>query len=176
MKPGSATWPNVSSLLKRCGKSSRASAGRALSCRIPTRGASPRSLKTETKWYDPHGNRQTNANGSYQYEPNTLRLQNWNGLGFSYDNNGNVTAAGGATYTYTPHNMMASAIVAGSTAIYAYDGDNWRVKKSTGGSTTFFLRGSRNELLTEWTNPGAGGETARDYIYIGSRLIAAAIR
>jgi hypothetical protein len=66
---------------------------------------------------------------------------------------------------------MSSATVLGATSTYAYDADEWRVKKTTGGATTYYLRGLDGELLTEWKTPGPSGVT-KDYIYAGSRLVS----
>ena len=120
--------------------------------------------------YDAHGNRQGSA---YQYEAGSLRLTNQNGTAFTYDNNGNMRTAGSATYTYSPQNMLASAAVVGGTATYVYDTDLQRIKKSFGGSTTYFVRGLGGELLTEWKDPRLASGTIRDFIYAGSRLVSA---
>ena len=76
------------------------------------------------------------------------------------------------TYTYTPHNLLESVDVGGTIATYAYDGDNWRVKKASGTAATYYMRGLGGELLAEWKNPGEADQTRRDYVYAGSRLIA----
>jgi YD repeat-containing protein len=123
--------------------------------------------------YDLHGNRQTNATGSYQYQPGTLRLVDQNGTPFGYDNSGNMRTAGNATYTYTPQNMLATAAVVGGTASYAYDADLQRVKKSFAGSTTYFIRGLSGELLSEWKDPGLSSGTIRDYVHADAHLISA---
>ena len=73
--------------------------------------------------------------------------------------------------TYTPFNMIETVSGSGASA-YAYDGDQWRVKKTVGQDTTVYIRGASNELLTEWTNPSVTPGTFRDYIYAGTRLLA----
>ena len=65
--------------------------------------------------YDAHGNRQSNATATYGYDAVTLRLSSQNGNTFTYDNNGNVWTAPNATYSYTPHNLMATALAGGTT-------------------------------------------------------------
>jgi YD repeat-containing protein len=127
--------------------------------------------------YDIHGNR-TNANGTtYTYYPGKLRLSTQNTDTYTYDNNGNLLSGTtpGRTFAYTAWNRVASATMGGTTTNYRYDADDWRVKKSSGTTTTYLLRGLNGELLTEWKNPGTNGET-RDYIYAGSRLISAITR
>ena len=122
--------------------------------------------------YDAHGNRRTNANGTYVYDPGTLRLMAQNGVPFTYDQNGNLTSTSSATYTYTPENWLAAATVNGNSATYIYDADGWRAKKEVGGDTTVYLRGPSGELLTEWHDLGATAR-ARDYVYAGNRLLSA---
>ena len=122
--------------------------------------------------YNAHGNR-TTANGTtYAYYPGTLRLQTQGVETFTYDNNGNLLTGSSKTFTYTPQNQMATSSVSGTSATYRYDADKWRIKTVSGATTTYALRGLGGELLTEWTNPGPSGVT-RDYVYAGSRLIAA---
>jgi YD repeat-containing protein len=117
--------------------------------------------------YDAHGNR---TNG-YTYVPGTLRLQTAPSGSFGYDNNGNMTSAPNATFTYTPDNMLQTASTTRGTATYKYDADGWRAKKESSDGVSFFLRGLHGELLTEFHNPNTSGATIRDYVYAGSRLL-----
>lgn len=39
---------------------------------------------------------------------------------------------------------------------YAYDADNWRVRKSDGQNTSFYIRGVNNELADRMDEPGGG--------------------
>jgi YD repeat-containing protein len=119
--------------------------------------------------YDAHGNR---TGGGQEYWSGTLRLKAQNSPTFQYDNNGNLTSAGTATYTYTADNMMETSVGPGGSAAYRYDADGWRAKKDSGGSVFFFLRGANGELLTELKDPGTSTATTRDYIYAGGRLLA----
>jgi hypothetical protein len=68
--------------------------------------------------------------------------------------------------------MMETATVVGGTTTYTYDADDWRVKRSAGGSTSYYLRGPNGELLEEWKDPGTPTGLIRDYIYAGSRLLS----
>jgi hypothetical protein len=122
--------------------------------------------------YDAHGNRQTANGTTYTYHGNTLRMATQSGVPFEYDDNGNMTRANARTFTYTPSNMLATTD--NPVGSYMYDADNWRVRRTGGGSTVYYIRGAGNQLLTEWTNPGSSGSTFRDYIYAGTRLIAVA--
>jgi hypothetical protein len=119
--------------------------------------------------YDAHGNRVA-TNGEIYY-PGTFRLQSFNGLTMTYDDNGNLTTGPQATYVYRPNNMLQSSTVAGVTANYGYSADDARVKKAVaGGATTYYVRGLNGELLVEWKNTTPNAEV-RDYVYAGSRLI-----
>ncbi|MGH9348018.1 MAG: hypothetical protein ACRD26_12225, partial [Vicinamibacterales bacterium] len=133
-------------------------------------------LATGPQWalryeYDDHGNRVSIPNGTtYTYDPQTRRLATQDQVSFQYDANGNVTSISGQPFTYTPHNMLRT--VDGPVTSFAYDADQWRVSKTSGGVTTVYVRGPSNALLTEWQNPGQPAETIRDYIYAGTRLVA----
>ena len=75
---------------------------------------------------------------------------------FGYDANGNQTSdPDGATYTYTPTNMLETAsLVAGAVYTYRYDGDNQRVLKHEGSTkTTYYLRGL-GQVLSEFEEQG----------------------
>jgi YD repeat-containing protein len=81
--------------------------------------------------------------------------------------------ANGVTYHYTPNNLMERAEVSGTTTRFTYDADDWRTKKAVdGGATTYYVRGPNGQLLAERTVNGSQ-VTGRDYVYAGSRLIAA---
>jgi YD repeat-containing protein len=79
---------------------------------------------------------------------------------------------GHARPAYTANNLMQTFSGGGTTATYAYDGDDWRVKRVlNGGAPTYFLRDPNGQLLTEWANTSPSA-TVKDYIYAGSRLVA----
>lgn len=122
--------------------------------------------------YDAHGNRQTANGTTYEYWLGTLRLRQQGVTSFAYDNNGNLTTAGGSTYTYTPENWLASATVPGGAVAYGYDVDGRRVRRTAPAETVLYIRGEQGQLLTEWHNVGASAR-AREYVYAGSRLLAA---
>jgi YD repeat-containing protein len=128
--------------------------------------------------YDAHGNRKSVPNvSSYTYDPvNPFRLTSVsNGpTAMTYDLNGNVESATGIpTMAYTPNNMLKTFTSSGSPQVnFAYDADDWRVKKTVGsGVPTYFLRGPNGQLLTEWQNTTPTA-TVKDYVYAGSRVIA----
>jgi YD repeat-containing protein len=122
--------------------------------------------------YDVHGNR-LDANGStYEYWPGTLRLKAQNGAQFTYYANGNLATATAASFTYTPTNLVETATVGSGAVTHTYDADDRRAKTADANGTTYFVRGVAGELLTEW-HATAGADYPRDYIYAGTRLIAA---
>ena len=55
---------------------------------------------------------------------------------------------------------------------YGYDGDNWRATKSRAGQVSDYVRGPSGLLLNEVQNPGTSAVVVRDYIYLGSQLLA----
>jgi YD repeat-containing protein len=125
--------------------------------------------------YDAHGNRQNAGGTSYSYQPGTLRLTSQSslpGVTFGYDNNGNMTSGFG-TFTYSADNLVTSSTVQGTTATFLYDAEGWRVRKTVGSLNTSYLRGVTGQLLTEWSHAAVPNGYAKDYIYAGSRLIAA---
>ena len=96
----------------------------------------------------------------------------------AYDANGSLETVDSTqvAFTCTPDNMLKTPTVSGGMATaFAYDADQWRVKKAvTGGDTTYYIRGANREFLSEWVVSGAT-TTVRDYIHAGSRLITVAV-
>ncbi len=90
--------------------------------------------------YDPVGNRRSMATylGSTAYAYNAadeLTSVTPPGSGattYTYDANGNETAAGVSTYAYDLANHLASATEAGTTQTYTYSGDGIRLSAATG--------------------------------------------
>jgi YD repeat-containing protein len=125
--------------------------------------------------YDAHGNRLTAGSITYAYEPNNkFRLTSDGSFNLTYDDNGNVRSASAATYTYSPENRLMRSDTPSGTTTFAYDADDWRLKKAiTNGETHYYVRGPGGELLSDWWNNGPGGQAeVRDYIYAGAHLIA----
>lgn len=128
--------------------------------------------------YDAHGNRQSSNGTTYTYDPQTMRLMSQGVVSFGYDNNGNLTSNGTATFTYTADNMLQTVTGAGNAVTaYVYDADNLRMKKlNPDSSVIYYFHGPDGGLLTEWANPNATGQAIRDYVYLGSRLLASVAR
>jgi RHS repeat-associated protein len=86
--------------------------------------------------------------------------------GENYDQNGNVTAADGKTFTYDSENHLVTMAGSGTSAIILYDGDGNRVAKTVGNTTTFYLVDDLNptgypQVVEELT----GSAVTRQYTY-----------
>ena len=81
----------------------------------------------------------------------------------TYDQNGNVTATGGKTFTYDSQNQLISM---GGTVTITYDGDSNRVAKTASGTVTRYLVDELNptgyaQVVEELTS----GAVTRTYTY-----------
>jgi len=125
--------------------------------------------------YDERGNRKTTTVGgaaTFVYSTSTDRLDATSGVNFYYDPNGNLTSdSTGRAYTYTPSNMMETALANWVSTTYRYDGDDVRKAKTSAGDETYFIHGPGGQLLAEFQDANAI-VPAHDYVYIGSRLLA----
>jgi RHS repeat-associated protein len=122
--------------------------------------------------YDRYGNRTAQnvtagtgvPSNSVAIDAATNRLT---GSPYAYDANGNMTNDGANTLTYDAENQ--ATMVAGAT--YSYDGNGFRVKKLSGGTTTVYLF-SRSKVIAEYVNGVAPTSPTREYIYSGGALLA----
>jgi RHS repeat-associated protein len=84
--------------------------------------------------------------------------------GESYDANGNVTAAGGKTFSYDSENHLVS--MNGGAVTIVYDGDGNRVAKTVNGVTTQYLVDDLNPTgYPQVVEELVGGAVARQYTY-----------
>ena len=94
--------------------------------------------------YDAVGNRTvltetTPANGirTTQYEYDAAnRLTSVNGVGYTWDNNGNLLSDGVRTFTYDAANRLTRVRGGGVNATYTYNGDGLRVRSVVNGVPT----------------------------------------
>lgn len=89
-------------------------------------------------------------------------------MSYTYDQNGNQTAAGGRTFIYDLSNRVGSTTNAGTTTTFGYDGDGNRTQATTSSATTTYrwdIGGSLPELALEESSV-----TSRRYIYGRDRL------
>jgi YD repeat-containing protein len=129
--------------------------------------------------YDALGNRTFKDALQYVYSGATRRLTQVVGPtphpevgSYIYDADGATQIDPIGNYTYTPFGMLDTAHVGANTTLYLYDGDNLR-KVKLGAVAEFYLHGSNGELLSEYRGPHGGVPApSRDYVYLGSRLVA----
>ncbi len=132
--------------------------------------------------YDARGNRNSKtipgSATSYTYDSTKQQLSSSTGAesdSFSYDANGNLKTATGATFTYTPENMLDTATVGGVATTYRYDGDQTRTLKIQGSRVSYFVHDPKGQILSEFEEPCAGTLVpVRDYVYLAGRLLASA--
>ena len=122
------------------------------------------SVPTDGTGYDRYGNL-LKINSSQCTSPTlNLSVNTYNQItnsGFSYDNAGNMTADGVASYVWNGAGLLKSA---GSTT-YTYDGDGKRVMNSAG---TYYWPALSSDQLSDTPGAGAGNE----YIFFAGRRIA----
>jgi RHS repeat-associated protein len=128
--------------------------------------------------YDATGNRAAKMIGGTSYT-NTVssssnkltQVQDVGGTANpSYDNAGNVTGDGTNTYSYSDRGRMTSATVSGGSVSFTYNGLEQRAKKSSSGSTGYYVYDEAGQLLGEYE---ANGYPVYETIYLGSTPIGA---
>ncbi len=131
--------------------------------------------------YDRYGNRLSQSS-TYDSPPtNSLSFANPGGAqtnrpdGMCFDANGNLTAESGTcppaapTYAYDAENRLIA--YSGAAGTYTYDGNNLRVKKVAGGTSTVYIF-SGTKVIAEYDNGAAPASPSREYIYSGAMLLA----
>lgn len=88
---------------------------------------------------------------------------------FSYDANGNETAAGSRTFIYNAANQVVSTTNAGTATSYTYDGDGNRLSAASGGTATNYLWDTNNSL-PQLALERSGSTVLRSYVYGSSRI------
>jgi RHS repeat-associated protein len=111
--------------------------------------------------YDQNGSRtaQTGSTPStHVVSSASNRLTSINGgltRSYTYDSSGNVMSDGTATFTYNDAGRMSSVTKAAVMTTYAFNALGQRVKKSTGGSSTYFAYDEAGRLIGEYDSSGA---------------------
>jgi YD repeat-containing protein len=108
--------------------------------------------------YEANGNRLTGEGSTYTISSTSNRLSGISGAltrTYSYDNSGNTTGDGSATFAYNDAGRMVSATKAAVTTTYALNALGQRVKKTTSGSSRYFVYDEAGHLVGEYGNSGA---------------------
>jgi RHS repeat-associated protein len=119
--------------------------------------------------YDAVGNRLGRSAATFGPGGQTATFTANDGLaGDSYDNNGNTTLSTGTSYQYDALDHLTN--VNSGAIIIGYDGDGNRVKKTVGGTTTYYLVDDRNpsgyaQVVEEWTTASSTTNLSRLYNY-----------
>ena len=91
--------------------------------------------------YDAVGNRLAMGAGdevsTYTYDP-ANRLTSVDGVGYTWDNNGNLLDDGVRTYGYDYANRLLAVVSGTLTTTYIYNGDGHRLAKTENGETTTY--------------------------------------
>lgn len=110
--------------------------------------------------YDANGNRLTqtgSAASTLTVSSTSNRLSSVSGAlsrTYSYDGSGNTTGDGSATFTYNDAGRMVSVTKASVTTTYALNALGQRVKKTTSGSSTYFVSDEVGHLVGEYDSSG----------------------
>jgi len=107
----------------------------------------------ETYTYDAVGNRLTSADFNDWTYDNTNRLLSYDGVFFTYDDNGNTISKsdsnGTTTYAYDYENRLISAITPSHTATYSYDPFGKRLSKTVDSVTTYYCY-DNEDIIAEY--------------------------
>ena len=113
----------------------------------PTATVTPPPGETfRTYTYDPVGNRLTEVSNAgtttYAYDAadrlSSVTAPGQSAVTYTFDNNGNQTAAGANTFAWDLADRLVSATVGGTAETYTWAGDGRRLSATTGGATTNF--------------------------------------
>ena len=84
---------------------------------------------------------------------------------FRYDANGSATSLAGVALTYEHRGLVTGYGAYG----YTLDAEGYRVKKTGGGSTVYYVRGAGGSVLATYD---AGGNLTANYLYAGGDRLA----
>jgi RHS repeat-associated protein len=84
---------------------------------------------------------------------------------YSYDHNGNQTAAGTRTFTYDAANRLATTTSGATTDTYTYDGDNNRLTDTAGSTVTKYIWDTNNPLAQLAIERDGSNNLIRRYSY-----------
>lgn len=110
--------------------------------------------------YDANGNRLTQGgsqSSTYTVSPSSNRINAIAGAltkSYVYDAAGNTTSDGSATFAYNDAGRMISATKAGVTSTYALNGLGQRVRKTTSGTSIYFVYDESGHVIGEYDSAG----------------------
>jgi RHS repeat-associated protein len=143
---------------------------------------------TQAFTYDRWGNRTINVSGTTPGIPGvtrtnqvidtaTNRMTSIDGVGLSYDEDGNQTANGTEQRWYDAENRMTKA-TGGGLNYYYYDADGKRARRVIGAQEYWQVYGFEGELVAEYTYDGvtapAPTATQKEYGYRSGQLLVVA--
>jgi YD repeat-containing protein len=91
---------------------------------------------------------------------------------YTYNGNGERTAAGTVTYSWNAADELKSLTSGGATTTYAYDGDGNRVSSTSGSTTTNYLY-DLNESLPTLALEESGSTVLDRYLWVDGLLVSA---
>jgi RHS repeat-associated protein len=92
-------------------------------------------------------------------------LVNGGGVGYCYDQNGNMVSGGGRTIAWNAENLPSSVTSGGVTESYTYNPDSARVKKVRNSVTTIYVEGLYEEEI-------GGSGTITKYYTLNGQTVA----
>jgi RHS repeat-associated protein len=125
--------------------------------------------------YDANGNRLTqtgSAPSTYTVSSTSNRLSSVSGAltrTYSYDDSGSAISDGTVTFAYNDAGRMVSSTKASVATTYAINALGQRVKKTTGGSSTYFIYDEAGYLIGEYDNAGT---LIQETVWFGSAPVA----
>ncbi len=121
--------------------------------------------------YQADGDRTRKIRGTttaYKYIAN--RMSSAAGMGYDYNNDGDMIRMGDMLLDYTPFHRLWRVRKNGSVlASFGYDGNGNRIHKRVGSSAEIYLYGPGNNILADISDYG---RIKREYIFLNNKLVA----
>jgi RHS repeat-associated protein len=113
----------------------------------------------------------------YSMNWQTNRLVGLGSVGYTYDENGNMTSEGGRGFVFDPENRLREVMdpQSGRLGNYHYDGSGYRIRVEADGTETFLFRDASGQVLSEFQRPLGTTSTPvwnKDYIYAFGKSFA----
>jgi RHS repeat-associated protein len=130
--------------------------------------------QSQTWTYDSNGNRLTQggtSSSTYTISSSSNRLSSISGAlsrTYGYDSSGNTTSYGGYSFTYNDAGRM-TGVSGSASATYTQNALGQRVKKGTGGATTYFAYDEVGHLIGEYDG---SGNLIQETVWLGDTPVA----